>query len=521
MTSWPRMLIGGLFAVFWGGVALAGLTPQAAYLEVGRSGELRGVQIDGDLDLAQLKPPAGITQITLQGIQVQGKVFSSGAGPSVALWIDDATLQAIDLSGSRLANSLTIENSSVNGVARFDAAQFGAPFALHACNFNGKTVFRNANFAAATEIVATQFREQSGLKGGVSFADAHFAGPARFDHSYFSSDVRFDTSRFDADATFLGLVVGGKASWRNVIFGGDAEFRLCRLGEVDFGDAEQMSVFNRMADFRGCTMRALRLDYTEIAGDALLVSLRVSPGDLGLRQTALRGNRSDFSGLQVAGRIDLEGAYIPNLQLQWHDISAALLRSAPGSDVLRPLQRRFDDLKQEDDAREVSALLSDRVLHERLAQLDTPVSDKLVLWAERAIWGWPTGYGTRIGRIVGIALLAWLLLSLPFAFSRRVDIRRLRGDSEPETPRHCPVASKRLSEPTGSRVTRLLRHFAYGFGLMFATPNLRLRPVEPLSAWMQIYFIILRGIGAGLLALMALTLAKVSPIIQAVVGKIV
>src|SRR5262249_44911456 len=158
----------------------------------------------------------------------------------------------------------------------------------------------------------------------------------------------------------LGLVVDGSASWRNVAFNGDAEFRFCRLGTVDFGDAQQMSVFSRLADFRGCAVHSMSLDYAEIRGDALLVDVRVLSGDLTLRQAALRGDRSDFSGLQVAGKIDLEGAYIPQLQVRWRDISAALLRSAPPSAVLRPLHR-LAELKQDDEAHEVAAVLDDQL----------------------------------------------------------------------------------------------------------------------------------------------------------------
>lgn len=515
------VLLAACFARPTWGVVAPNLTPQDAYREIGRTGELRQARIDGDLDLTRLQPPPGVGRVTLQSIEILGKLHASGDGPNVALWIDGSTLQAVDLSGSHLRASLEIENSTVNGVARFDTARFDGAFALHACVFNGKTVFRGARFSAPVEIVSTQFQEPAGLKGGVSFADARFAGTARFDRSHFNTDLRFDTSRFDADAAFLGLSVDGRASWRNVAFAGDAEFRFCRLGEVDFGDEEQMSVFNRMADFRGCEMRSMRLDYAEIAGDALLVNLRVSPGNLSLRQAALRGNRTDFNGLQVKGRIELEGAYIPNLQFQWYEIRDALLRGGLRSDVLRPLKHRLEALGQENDAREAGALLDSRTLEERLARADIALPDKLALWVERAIWGWPTGYGTRLGRMVGIALLCWLMLSLPLALKRGLCVARLRNDSDTAPPRHCPAPREMLMKPAQSRIARLVDRYLYGFGLMFATPNPRLRPMEPLPAPMRFYLVFLRGFGALLLALMGLTLAKVSPIIQALLGEII
>ena len=80
----------------------------------------------------------------------------------------------------------------------------------------------------------------------------------------FASDVSFESSRFEGDASFLGLVAPGRAHWRNVGFARDAEFRACRLGEADFGDELQMTVFAGLADFRGCHFRSLRLDYVEV-----------------------------------------------------------------------------------------------------------------------------------------------------------------------------------------------------------------------------------------------------------------
>ncbi|QSA96670.1 pentapeptide repeat-containing protein [Methylococcus sp. EFPC2] len=497
------------------------LSVEQAYLEIGRSGELRDIQIDGNIDLARLQPPAGVTRIILQGVQVSGKLHVSGDGPKAALWIDHATLQSIDLSHGHLQSSLEIENSTVDGVARFEGARFDGPFALHSCVFNNKAVFRKAHFSGPVEIVASQFHEPAGLKGGVSFSDTRFAAPARFDRSHYYTDLRFDTSRFDADAAFLRLTVDGHASWRNVIFADDAEFRFCRLGEADFGDDEQMSVFKHMADFRGCVMRSIRLDYAEIAGDALLVDMRVSPGNLSLRQASLRGDRTDFKGLQVAGLIYLQQAYIPNLHFLWVEIRDALLRGSPSSDVLRSLKHRLEALGDEDGAREVGAALESHVIEEKLARMDVALSDRLTLWLEKAVWGWPTGYGTRLDRILGLALASWLSLSLPLAFGRGLRVARLRNDADLAMPRHSPAPRDALMKSTPSTIGRYLASYAYGFGLMFAMPNLRLRPTEPLPAFMGFYLVFLRLLGAVLLALTGLTLAKVSPIIQALLGKIV
>jgi hypothetical protein len=371
------------------------------------------------------------------------------------------------------------------------------------------------------EITSSLFRPATPLRASVNFADARFAAPARFDRSNLAGGVRFDTARFDADASFLGVEATGPASWRNVIFGGDAEFRFCRLGDADFGDIEQMSVFMHLVDFRGCTMNSLRLDYADMRGDTLLVNVRISPGDLSLRQASLRGARNDFSGLKVAGKLDLQGAQIANLRLQWSEIGSALLRSAPGSDVLRPLQQRLEELGRDDEAREAAAVLAGVRIEERLAQSDTSLPGKALLWVERIVWGGATGYGTRLDRIVGVALLCWLLLALPLVLPSRVRVGPMRAGADKAPPLHQAVPPEALQPPAASALARGWQSLSYAFALMFALPDLGLRPAAPISAALQAYLLFMRAAGATLLALTALTLANVSPIIQAILGKIV
>ena len=520
-----RLLIGALVTLISGEVlceALPRMTSQAAYKQISRTGELRRMQIDGDLDVAKMRAPTGVKRIVLREVHLEGKLFSSGGGPSVELQIvDQSRVRDIDLRNSHWKTALLIENSVVRDRAWFDGAQFDAAFTLHASVFNGQTIFRNTRFAAPVEITSSQFEPAAPVTSSVSFADARFAAPARFDRSSFKTGVRFDTTRFDADASFIGVAAPVRASWRNVIFGGDAEFRFCRLGDADFGDAEQMSVFMHLADFRGCKMTSLRLDYADIRGDMLLVNAQIAPGDLSLVQASLRGANNDFRGLNVGGRLDLQGAQIANLQLQWYEIRPALLRSSPGSDVLRPLQSRLEELKKDDEAREVSAVLAHRLNSERLAQADMPMDDKATLWFERVFWGSATGYGTRLGRIVGVALTCWLLLALPIALARQLRLGTLRSMPEKCPPLHQALTSDTLDIERGSPLTRAAHSLAYTFALMFTLPDFHLRPVEPVPGRWHAYLLLIRGIGVCLLALIALTLAKVSPIIQAVLGKIV
>jgi uncharacterized protein YjbI with pentapeptide repeats len=528
MTLWRRRLQGFAMALVVVGAAWRGsaaepplITPDAAYREVARSGYLRQVEVAGDLDLSRLQAPAGVARIVLQDVRVKGRVHSSANGPAVPLSIEGSVLQSLDLSGARLRAGFTLDFSTIQGAARFDDAQFDGPFVLNAGTLAGGAVFRRARFGAAVEIVATQFDKPAGASGGVSFADSRFAAPARFDRSRFAGAARFDTSRFEADASFLGLVVPGRASWRNVIFSRDAEFRFCRLGDADFGDAEQMTVFSALADFRGCTMRSARFDYVDGRGDVMLVNVHVTPGDLTLRHAALRGGRTDFSGLRVAGRLDLEGAYISALQFHWSELAGALRRAGAHSDVLRPLFQRLDALQQKEEARNVWALLAERVFRERLAAPNINVTEKASLWLEWVFWGWPTGYGTQLGRIASLTLAAWLLLSLPLLLWPRVRLGQWKGPLSDAPPRHRAAPPDALKISRVAAVDRRLQLLSYSFGLMFAAPGLRLRPAEPLPGGLQIHLAVMRGVGALFLALLALTLANVSPVFQAILGKVV
>ena len=341
---------------------------------------------------------------------------SSAGGPAVALWIGDGSrLRDVDLHGTRWSEALAIENSAVTNRAWFDDAQFDAPFVLHATTLSGQTLFPHTRFAAPVEITSSLFRPALPLRASVNFSDSRFSAPARFYRRDFGTGVRFDTARFVSDASFLGLKVTGRANWRNVMFGGDAKSRFYQLDDADLGDIEQMSVFMRLADFRGCTVSSLRLYYADIRGDMLLANMRVSPGDLTLKRASLRGATNDFSGLKVSGKLDLRSAHIANLQMSWSEISPALQRSAPSSDTLRPILRRLEELKKDDEAREAFAVLADLSIEKRLAQSDASLADKALMWVERVVHH-GLRHPARARRGGGLAVL--VLLALPLVFAR-------------------------------------------------------------------------------------------------------
>ncbi len=195
-------LVAALFGVHFAAVGVAAdamlITPEQAYRELAQHGHLNHVRIDGGFDLARLQAPAGTERLTLTGVEILGKLHASGASPAVALLIDNSTLHRIDLREARLRGGLAIENGVVPTLARFDSAQIDGPFVLHGTVFEQKATFRRTRFGSSVEIVDCRFDEPEGARGGISFADARFAGPASFNRTRFASDVSFESSRFDA-----------------------------------------------------------------------------------------------------------------------------------------------------------------------------------------------------------------------------------------------------------------------------------------------------------------------------------
>ena len=286
----PALLL-GLLASPRPVCAAAPISPEQAYALLAATGLLRNVRIEDDLDLARVKPAADGKPLSLQRVHLQGRLLrrarTDAAPADAALDISDSTLGGIHLVGSTLRGAVTLQSSRVDGPARFDDARVEAPLVLHNVSFAPRAVFRRAQFSAPLEITACTFEEAPGTRGGISFGDARFAAPLRMDHSVFKGGLNFDSARFADDASFIGLEVAGVASWRNVQFARDAEFRFCKLGDADFGNAELISVFAGLADFRGCSMRSLRLDYADLRGDAMFVNLKVE-GVMSLREAALR-----------------------------------------------------------------------------------------------------------------------------------------------------------------------------------------------------------------------------------------
>ena len=222
------------------------------------------------------------------------------------------------------------------------------------------------------------------------------------------------------------------------------------------------------------------------------------------------------------------------MHFRWPDLAGPLRRStacadaaspppatARCSDVIRPLLRRLEALKQDDEAREASAMLAEHQLSERLDRDDLGMTERATLWFERVVWGYGTGYGTRLGRIALLAVGAWLLLAAPLWLWPGLRVGRWTGKPADAPPRHRAAVPDQLHSAPASALDRLIQRLGFSFGLVFSTPGLMLRAAQPAGEGLEAYLFALRGVGALLLALLGLTLANVSPVIKAIVGTVV
>lgn len=467
-----------------------------------RLGELIAVEVNGDLDLTALSLAPSVKQLTLRDVAVQGSLRLTGPGPKVAMQVSGGEFGALDFRGSQWQQALTLNQLIVRRMTAFSDARFEGPFSLHAAQLSGHSSFARAHFLGAMALTLSTFKPPAGAGAFVNFVDARFDGPARFDRTAVMHDLLFDGSRFAQDATFRQLRVSGRASFLDTAFARSAEFRRCEIGLLVLGDEERTSVFIGAADLRGCKLRQLRMDHVDFRGELLLAGVVVGDGGLSLRQAALRGPGSDWRGLLVAGPLALEGLQWSAVQLDWRDLAPAIERARPSADVLRRLQGQLELQRHDTAAREVSALLARQELHDRLAALRGPADAASWLWlqAEWLLWGWPTAYGTDLGRIVALAAGAWAALAMLLL-------------ARPELFELTP------SDGTAGRAGVAAR---MGFALqaLFGRPHSgwQVTPVHA-QGWRARALRAIQGVGWYFIAAAGLTLARVSPAVQALIGK--
>ena len=508
------------------------ISPEEAYKLIQQSGRIENVTITGNLDLARLRHPKN-RAIEVSGVILRGKLIQRGHTPPVPIHFLGGENEGIKLSDGHLRAEFVLDNVLVRGVAQFNGTVFGGPVHIYnKTKFLSAVSFLGAQFDGPVEILNAEFAKPPGPPAlQVSFKDAVFKDRARFANVTSERDVWFDSAVFHSDVSFLQMQVSTTAYFRNTQFMRDADFRFCKFGTANFGDSTQMTTFHGLADFRGCTMQSAKFEYTEFLGNVAFVNTSIIPGDLSLENAALRGASTDLSGLRVDGKILLDKTHFSNLQFRWRDIGSAILRAKPDSNTLTQLRRHLDAAGESAEAKEVAYYLADRQMYEQLHSDNVEWSEWLWIRSEWLVWGWPTGYGTKLGRIIVIALAVWLFFSVPLlvlSARRKLTFARFKptvnsdGTSKPVTPRYEAVSPESVVDGSTrvGHVASVGAVLTYTMSLMFKLPVTDLHPVAPVSSAVAHYLRVTYWLGSLLIALIALTLANVSPAIQAVIGKV-
>ncbi|MBK1704735.1 pentapeptide repeat-containing protein [Halochromatium glycolicum] len=560
-SRWLRRLGALSIAAVIGGASAAppALTPEDAYRQLRQQGRLADVTIDGDLDLGRLlqggEPPEQPAGWRLDAVQLRGKLILRTPTP-LRLRIGNAHLQGgIDFRGCELdrfalhhsviSGPVRIEDCNLTGpIIRFDFNQFERELRLHRVIMTHRPSFRETRFGARAELLACELATEERPSRAISFRSASFLGPALFNNSVFHTNADFRSALFADDAAFLNVCMPAGAAFRNVHFRGDAEFRFCTLGRGDFGDRDNLTLFAGRADFRGCTIDEARFRFTDFRGESSFVETRFGSGGASFAYANLAG-RTDFHGLNSTGPLDLTHAYFPSLSFVWLEIRDAVLAATPDLRTLAALHARAAAAGDTAGRLELEYLLERERFRLRQARplpalTKAPLAfveglvARLVGITEWLVWGWPTGYGTKLERILALAAAAWLitwfwLLVMP-GNPVRVKQQGREQDGGAALPLYRPLAAagQHRREPV-TRPERLLWSAQLAFRLLFkvgprdlrlavtceeaaaAGRRLRLLRYGLLSLWL---------LGSLLLVLLALTLANTSPVINQLVGEL-
>lgn len=559
-----------LFCIYWAieGAVLANtlgatnekISSQTAYERLRLTGKLTGVIVEGTFDLAELqisdKTTSAYESYRIKGVEFAGPVrllrqklnFNirfEHSHFSQDIHLQQCGLQVFSLKYSELAGDLIVENCYFNGASRFDGNKFQGNVKLHFSRFLRRPSFRNTIFSGRAEFLSSEFGTEELSTKAISFSNVIFKGPAIFNNTHFVSRAKFLSTIFESDAAFLNTRMEAGAVFRNVHFNGDAEFRFCRVGAVDFGRRDGLTLFAKRADFRGCEFESANFDYVEFRGKTSFVDARFGVGGASFRYANFDNRFVDFAGVNSNGPLFFDNTYAPALHCYWKDIKQPLLKAMPDSNVLAAFHARFKASGDTDGALKVSNYLELRIFQETVNSalpsfIDTPaefidkLSQQLIAYLELVVWGWPTGYGTKIGRIILISLLSWLLLTLPILAVKQLlarivlDADSSKQNSNAQRKIYQPLSIETLAEKplfADSLTASLSMSLSFMFRLLFKLGPKDIYYLVSIEQpthrvlWKH-YFLAVWLFGSVLLVLISLTLANTSPLINKLLGEL-
>ena len=512
-----------------------------AYTALRQNGKLADMIIKEPFDLSKVAIVASDPTVARPAYVFENVIFKSGLTTgrrtiNAYLRFVDCQFETIEAEGTTWLADVHFEYGHITHSADFENNEFRSDIRFHYVNFDDEAWFTHSRFSSTAEFLHCIWNYKA------RFSDTTFAKAAKFNFSTVRERAVFQATVFENDVSFIKFNHQDKkgdslkADFLNVIFKGDAEFRFCKFNQVQFSKSEYISIFYKLADFRASNMSFARFDYAEFRGLANFVKAKFGDGGVSFENAGIRGPSMILDSVNCDGPMILSGPYIPNLRFRWSEIGPAVLMAKPSSDDLELLWNRELALGRSREALKLEYYKSK--LADKKVWVDPKAKPVERAWAmlRWIAWGWPTGYGTRFGRILLITGICWLICAI-FSLSRRdlfiavPPVKRFKKkdqNDEGTLRRYCPVNLEHL--PIGAAVPistarQLGLAFSFTFGLMFKVGGGNVAYLEPLGSAgrhrFKSYFMVVWFLGSVLLALMAFTLAKTNPVLQKIIGEVI
>jgi Pentapeptide repeats (9 copies) len=303
-------------------VALAGVPPalgasdralsarEFAELVVAGSVVLRGVRVDGDVDLGNAVVGGRMTcadcrfdgDFLAEDAKFKGGVDLAGSDISGDFDLVGSIVQhGLRAQAATFLGSVDLRDSDISGNANFAEARFEAPMLAGApatAGASGATFNDNADFSRAAFGSIT------------SFEGALFFGSVNFTMARFETHVVFADGASDRRAAFSRAIFGGSADFSDFDFGGKAVFEGAQFpGPAVFSGAnfEGQATFDRTRFGQGATF--LTVTFPRASGRVDSFAEVQSNGDLNF-SFAEFNRPADFEDMAATGAISFEGALL-------------------------------------------------------------------------------------------------------------------------------------------------------------------------------------------------------------------
>ncbi len=410
----------------YGGVALPALDEFNQTLQAAQSptGALARSLLIGPL-LTQPQRPQ-LDTLVFQGPLLLSQTCFNGAFKAADLYLlgpvdsDRAIFTRMaDWHGAKFARSANFSEAQFQQESTFRSALFGSRARFSQVRFTGFSNWQGAAFNQSTSFA------QSDFQGG-TFSRAHWQTNADFDRAVFHGAISFQKGRFDQALFLTDAQLEAAANFRQAQFQAPVSLRGARiLNQLDFGDA-------RFAG--GVTINVADLDFN--AGEAKILG---TPGQIGRvfsvpalasNETVLRNLVRNFRLLEQvsdANQVEYTTERLRLSQIRRHVFGVSLNRATPeqwaklglnavqvaavmGRD--RPFVSRSDLLGIDEIDLATYLKVRDRVTVQSTSGLNR--LGWLGRWLFLSGLLLLSGYGTNVGLIFSVGLVATTLFGLMF-----------------------------------------------------------------------------------------------------------